>query len=435
MRKILLFACAAVVSLSASAQSLKDCLSKSVAKVNTVKSEAFTAAVPKIAVGPQQKVAKAAPARIAHDGIYGLYVSSTTDETGIRPACDSVTIKKGDFQIEGLDQKLNTEIILHHETAPLSFYGYYDESAKTITCPALQYIGEFNREATESSEAVNYKFYLASWLGESLDDLNNVKYSTDPVTFTVDEEGSISLDQLGLLIGIDGQEYQWTNYFNVTFYPANAVWSSNVGENKAPSLNAVYVDDYGTSVTVYGFAPFPNASGFGLSCVANLDISDQSYQTKDGETAYSVVYTAGQNVWRCKALGVTDTEAGDYFRTYGIKDMADKPGYVTYDDSEGATVTGAVIGNTLYLNPLPVATNIWLDPVTKEPRGHIIWMSSPTITLDNGAFSVTGGESGINNVNTTVDTKNAKTYNLFGQEVPASTKGLVIRAGKKFFNK
>ena len=431
MRKFLLFACAAVLSLSASAQTLKSSLSKTV-KINNVN---FDAVAPvKALQSTTAKAAKAAPARIAHDGIYGLYVYESTDATGVNPGVDSVWVVKCNETMEGYDKTLNTKIILCSENAPITFYGTYDEETSKITCPALQYCGKFQRAASGSQEAINYQFYLASWVGEDLSDLNQVKYSEDPIVLSV-EDGVITPECLGLCVAIVTGENEdaklWANKFNIAMYPANATCSykRQTGEDASGNpvmtdyINAAHVEDYTSSVTVYGFAWFLPSSGFGMSTVSDLQVNED----------LSVTFSAPQNAWPTSAFGISNENAGDWFRILGVKE-SDQAGYVTFDDSENATITGDLKANQIKMYTFPVATKLWNDPATNQLSGYMMWLQGYVITLDEGNFSA-DDTNGISGVTGTEAAKNVKTYNLFGQEVPASTKGLVIRNGKKFFNK
>lgn len=425
MRKFLLFACAAVFAVSASAQSIKDkVLTKASVNVENCK---LNPSVPaRLTFGnPYQGVAKKAPARVAHDGIYGLYIYSSTDYTLENAGCDSVIIEKESATLD--NEVLDTKITFRHESLPFVVYGKYDAQAKTITCPALQYVAEYI--GTSQGSDVDWKIMLSSWVGNNVDD---AKWSNEPVVFNVDDDGSITPDVVGLCWAIDeGAESiskTWDSWFSVDMKPANAVISYSrfdSNDNEIQYANVAYVEDYETVANVYGYAWFPGASGFGLSCIATMDINTD---TK------AVNYKAGQNVWPCRTLGVTDEEAGDWWFTYGITDIPEKPGYVTYDNSENASVDGIVEGNMIKMNPQPVGTKIWSDPATKEPRGYMMWLSKLCITLDEGNF-MADSSNGIADVNAQKNVKSGKTYNVFGQEVPAATKGLVIRDGKKFFNK
>ena len=425
MRKFLLSACAAVIALSASAQ-IKTVKEHAFIKPSVKLSEVMSsdiAAPAKLTFGnPNKTVAKKAPARIAHDGIYGLYIIASTDYTLENAGCDSLLIERCNETFEG-GQTVDTKITFCHETLPMVVYGKYDAAANTITCPFGQYVAEYVGTLNDGTP-VDWNIYLGSWVG---DDIDSATFSEDDVVFDVDEDGAISLEPFGLAFPIDENNAGvWKNIFSVDIRPANAVisYTRTIGQTETEYANAAYVEDFETIANVYGYAWFPGTSGFGLSCVATMDINTE---TKD------VTYKALQNCWSTSSLGVTEEEAGDWFMTYGTKSGED-PKMVYFDDSDNAVNTGIVEGNQIKMNPQPIATKLWNDPSTGELSGYMMWLSDLVITLDEGNFLADSG-SGIANVNSQKSAKAGKTYNVFGQEVSAATKGLVIRNGKKFFNK
>lgn len=419
MRKFLLSACAAVVSLAASAQVLQTPLCKTVLN-NNVKFDNMTSV--KAIKNVQSNAKKAAPARIAHDGIYGLYISGYT-ESDEKLSCDSVLVEKANFKDETSGATYNTKFTFCSENAPTSFYGQYDAAAGTITCP-VQRSGSFSGNTTQGP--VDYKFKV----GVLLPSGNQYVFSEEPFVFKVDEDGTILLDVAeggGLANIIESKQTLWNFFFSLELKPANAVISySRAGRKEGTFddfVHAAYVEDYGNNVSVYGYAWFQPSSGMGLSTVTSLDI-DQDL---------NVLFTGPQNAFPVAPFGITDEEAGRYFRILGTKPGKEE-GYIEADTSDPSYVKGKLSGNKIVMNTFPVLTNLWKDPATQETKGYGFWYENYVITLDEGNFKAAGGSNGINGV-TETSVKNVKTYNLFGQEVPATTKGLVIRGGKKFFNK
>ena len=419
MRKFLLSACAAVVSLAASAQVLQTPLCKTVLN-NNVKFDNMTSV--KAIKNVKSNAKKAAPARIAHDGIYGLYISGYT-ELDEKWSCDSVLVEKANVTDEESGATYNTKFTFCSENAPTSFYGQYDAEAGTITCP-VQYSGGYAGNTTQG--AVDYKFLVGALLPSG----DQYLFSQDPFVFTVDEDGSLLLDveDGGALANIiEGKNSIWNFFFSLELKPANAVISyRRQGRQEGTYddfVHAAYVDDYGTNVSVYGYAWFQPSSGMGLSTITSLDID------KD----LNVLFTGPQNAFPVSVFGITDEEAGKYFKILGTKPGAEE-GYIEVDTSDPSYVKGKLSGNKIVMNTFPVFSNIWKDPVTQETRGYGFWYEDYVITLDEGVFKADPSYAGINGV-TETSVKNVKTYNLFGQEVPANTKGLVIRDGKKFFNK
>ena len=183
MRKFLLSACAAVVSLAASAQVLQTPLCKTVLN-NNVKFDNMTSV--KAIKNVQSNAKKAAPARIAHDGIYGLYISAYT-ELDEKWSCDSVLVEKANVTDEQSGATYNTKFTFCSENAPTSFYGQYDAAAGTITCP-VQRSGSFSGNTTQGP--VDYKFTVGTLLPSG----DQYLFSQDPFVFKVDEDGTLFLD-------------------------------------------------------------------------------------------------------------------------------------------------------------------------------------------------------------------------------------------------
>lgn len=419
MRKFLLSACAAVVSLAASAQVLQTPLCKTVLN-NNVKFDNMTSV--KAIKNVQSNAKKAAPARIAHDGIYGLYISAYT-ELDEKWSCDSVLVEKANVTDENSGATYNTKFTFCSENAPTSFYGQYDAAAGTITCP-VQRSGSFSGNTTKGP--VDYKFTVGTLLPSG----DQYLFSQDPFVFNVDEDGTLLLNvaEGGALANIiEGKETLWNFFFSLELKPANAVISySRAGRKEGTYddfVHAAYVEDWGSNVSVYGYAWFQPSSGMGLSTLTSLDID------KD----LNVLFTGPQIAFPVAPFGITDEEAGKYFKILGTKPGKEE-GWVEADTSEPSHVNGKLSGNKIVMDMFPVLTNLWKDPATQETKGYGFWYLNYVITLDEGVFQADKNSTGINGV-TETSVKNVKTYNLFGQEVPATTKGLVIRGGKKFFNK
>jgi len=82
-------------------------------------------------------------------------------------------------------------------------------------------------------------------------------------------------------------------------------------------------------------------------------------------------------------------------------------------------------------------TNTW-EITAAEAGSKTIKMTrnSASTNLFITKFVITrGGASGIENVEVVTPVKNNAIYNLSGQKVDASYKGIIIVNGKKFFNK
>ena len=378
------------------------------------------------------KVARAA----AKDGIYGSYIMSMTDYQSEPQGCDSVVIER--VNVTGEDGTVyNTKITMpaqgysedeekYYDTS-YTFYGVYDEKKGTITCPAQASIEHFEYGEID----------VLRWTG-SLDDLDNVTPDEEPFTFTVNEDGSIFLDDCGLWFYMadyaeahPGETVTWNNWFNVELRPINgemnfeALTRDASGNRYYKPCNpaGVAIDDFLYSANIYGFAPYgvvydTSANGFGLSGIVSVNF--------DGNG--NAELPSKQNVWSARTL-LSDAEtlakAGDYFYTQG----PDAERYASAD----VNATGTVTGNTLNFDYVAVYTNSWEENDGTQTYQAAIGTWLHNIKITKGDAFLTGIEDvNVSNVNAI---KNAKFYNVLGQRVAANTKGLVIANGKKFYNK
>lgn len=424
MRNLLLFACMAAFSVSASAQVKNE--ASYLSKMNTVCSplrmetrsmvSGSKAAKPSV-----KKVMKAGES----DGIYGQYIMSSNGLSNGPSFCDNVTLEKVDTLIKVNDTdegtQCNVKFVCEGSSITYSYCGVYDEAKKTITCPALQYMASY----TNTSTKVTYQMYLATLEGESLDDLNKVSVTDSPLTYTIDDDGNMTLDQLGIYMGIVDVEGYWTAWCSQEFKKANAVSTYTI--YKEDCETPVYIEDYGTGYNIYNFLQMADGNAYGFGAIVGVDINDNGYLTMD----------ANQNIWDAENLfGSSWTEEmGEYFVNYGITfGTGEYEGYVMRDTDLENGVDYAEYsqdGTAIGFYSFPVLSMPVTDPTTQEVGYYGTWASDVTITLNNGSFA------GIKDVtaNKTLNQKDTKCYNALGQQVSANAKGLVIRNGKKFYNK
>ena len=428
MKKFILFACAAVMSLSASAQAYKQSVMNDEAKLMAQKAMFTQDLMGEKAqfVSNKSTASKAMRRAEARDGIYGLYISSSTNYKEESDGCDSVYLRRCDKEVEGV--KCNVEFYMYQIGAdkdgnPVDrntvFYGQYDEANKTITCPI--------------QEALNVDPYgsilLFSWTGD-LSDLDHVTIDTkNPITFTVEDDGSVSLNQTGLCFYMyeyeqknpDAKGVIWNNMFNVAYKPANAVMKFQTYNQKAqdfsePYYCAVSVEDFTYSMNVYGYAsygamiPGGGGNGFGLSGTVLINVNQD----------LTVSLPAGQNVWDMNVLGITRNsdykpEFGEWMFTQGQKDGYPDP---------STPSEGVMAGNMMTFESVGI-----FSPII-DGGGYGMWTYEHKIVLNEGEYL-----AGIKDVNaeTREDMiKNNKRYNVFGQQVSDSAKGLIICGGKKY---
>ncbi len=228
----------------------------------------------------------------------------------------------------------------------------------------------------------------------------------DDVTFTIDDDGSLVLDQSAIYVYIEGGPYdgRCAAYYPDLVMPkcnAKETVSNDFDNGSAPKeiSNEVYVEDLETAVNVYGM----------------LGQSFVSFNINDDRTV---------NVEFDQPLRATPSDAdksvyGDYYFFYPA----------TKEDSDAGHITGVVSGNTIKLNSFIIGSKA-------DTEGSYYWMGffdDYTLVLNDDDFIL-----GINEVKASLEDKlkNTKTYNMLGQQVDRSkATGLLIRGGKKYIKK
>lgn len=437
MKKVLLLACAAVMSLAANAQDYKQSVAKEslslIGKMNVLHSAAAPEVdMSKVAM-PKSRVAVK---RVAHDGIYGLYIMDHTDYTGAPDGCDSIFVEKANVTEDGVTYNVKFRIpgesfdatSKKYYNTDFSFYGKYDEAEGKITCPTGQVICKHFKYGD---------FALYAWTGSTEDPDNLMIDSENPITFTV-EDGSINLDQAGFVYYMvdyskqQGKDQFWTHLFNIAFKPANGMMEFALYNDKAPEGDqdpffyynaAVAVEDFGYNVNVYGFAPLGAMNGG--SSLNGLGVSG-SIQMSIAEDGKAVSMPAGQYVWPLFVLVGNSNVTEESGKTVYIHA---KDGNYPVADGSGFVDGELAAGNQIYFQSVALFSNLWNDDGLK---GWGMWIYKNTITLDEGGFSAAGISDA-----TVSPLKKAseQCYNALGQRVNANAKGLIIRDGKKFFIK
>ena len=123
----------------------------------------------------------------------------------------------------------------------------------------------------------------------------------------------------------------------------------------------------------------------------------------------------------------------DNIEVYGVTTSSSDSRYVSVvaTAADGTTVEKDEItapGNTAVVKVLLDKSKIYTVEITgvKEDK-----FAGADVALHGIWFNV-GVTNGISNISAAAAKKNGKTYNLAGQEVSSSTKGLVIKNGKKY---
>lgn len=290
--------------------------------------------------------------------------------------------------------------------------GTYDPATGVITCGA-QECGSY----TNTSTGVKFDFTI---FGISELDLDQGKLSiTEDLSFTVADDGTISIDQLGYFLRISGcteasyigQTWSW--YAATKFMPVNATQAgfSNIGTGWNEYAIPVSVEDFEFSVNVYNFCE--------EGCLS-IDIND------DGTVSAATGQPTRELILRDETEYPT---YGHYINFTGVEVTSD--GKIRRDYNKTA-VLGTIKGNTITLDEyFTLASNADADGAAYADGWYA---DGTTITLTEGNYIA----SGIEEVTITREEKikNTKTYNIMGQQVDRSkAKGLLIRDGKKYIKK
>lgn len=176
----------------------------------------------------------------------------------------------------------------------------------------------------------------------------------------------------------------------------------------------VYVEDYGSELVVHNFFGLCPISivveGNTASIATPVRVMDSDYAEEGEDPNYIRI-----NQWDSDFENII--EPGSIKGT--ISKLTDGRNVVEFYDSDDE---GYIIKDY---------TNWFMVHSTWGEQGAYWWGEA------YGVYVIWGepDASGISNVNTAKSNAAGKTYNLMGQQVSASAKGLVIRDGKKFVNK
>lgn len=395
MRKYLLFVFAAFTAMTVNAQKLTpQANDKSIAfakrpvLVNNIKMN------PEI-IGKAKKMSAAAAhtqKAPAKESIFGNYIEDMTDDIHV---CSGATLSS--FTIDGKD---SVKFVLDNQV--VTIHGTYDAETGIIDFGAQEFAGGGNAEG--------YDFVIYGIRNDS---------TVLDLSFTIDDNKNITCNQEGYVMFIttkgEYEGYTWDGaHFDPAFYPENAVQAGYTNGRSTQNQWAEYsmpvaVEDFDFSVNVYGFC--------GYGCLS-IDINE------DG----TVTIPTGQPL---VDPGFSEEQAatyGQYFNFTGV-DLTDDGGISTNTDKP--SVTGTIKGNVITIGEYFRICSLFDENGSGYAENW--YADETTITLNEGNYLATG----IKEVTTTREemVKNAKTYNVMGQQVNRATKGLVIRNGKKFLNK
>lgn len=409
MKKFLLMGCAALATLTVSAQklaqpsvdvqgiNLKSVVVKSAAErkpqISNLKG---IAPVAKTFTPVKGNVAKAAPASLS--GVFiEDYIADDFHKT------DSVVIAPANAQDEE-GNTYNTQLLFYCGSAftPSTVYGQYDASTSTLTVPC----GQVAQTNETYGEITIYAFSGNNYV--------------ENMTFDVSDNGILYLNEDGYqtIFTYNGSNYYYKNAESAQLVPQTGeiTFQSRATGSWAEYTSAVAVVDNEYTLDVYNAFDLGSLNLYG-TCIS-IDVND------DGSYSLPVA----QNIYALSDLSSSaDTDTyGEYLYLHGATTTYKEDGTVTASLDESVTsYTGQTTsdGSILFDVYLPTISKLDADGAAYGwwNYGMLITPSDPT---------------GINNVAADqVKAHDSKTYNLAGQVVGKAYKGIVIKNGKKFIQK
>ncbi|MBS5528750.1 MAG: hypothetical protein KHX42_11445 [Prevotella sp.] len=399
MKKLLLFACAALTSMTVGAQTELASITK--LAHNNVK-EAVIA-------GKTSTINNAVAAAPALDALAGNYTETV-------PEGELISCSPAVVSIDG------TNVKMEFANGAAVVTGTYDAATGVIN------IGE-QACGSKTDSRGTWEFLIRGLA--SINEAAGTLQTTNELSFTVDADGNIDCNQLGYFIKVtkftaaagssytdgqyDGATWNWAQ--EPRFIQCNGVQKGHQNGRNTNGWeefsNSVSIEDYEYSVNVYNYCE--------MGCLS-IDVNE------DGTVSIAM----GQPM---ADLGFETQEDIDNFGKYLCIRGVDLEGNNISTNLEKETSVGTISGNTITITEYTRMTSL----ISSDQRWYTgnWYADGMTITLNTGNFKGTQ-TNGIEVVKPTLEerAKNSKTYNLMGQQVNRATaKGLLIRDGKKYIKK
>lgn len=404
MRKFVLFAFAALAAMTANAQKFNQKSVVMAQKFHTMKYDKAAIANSTFEFKKAGKPSLNASAFKAPDlnSIYGNYIE---DQASDVHECYATVIKDSLYVDHTTGESFHL-VNISLLDGLVNVLGEYDEATGIIDCPAFQYCG-YDAEVD------------SMFITGMTDDFKTM----DELSFQVNDDGSISLNQPNYVILIpnygDGS-LAYTFGISPSYYPMNGIQMGYENGNRTGGAwtvtsYPVAIEDFGSAINLYGFC------GVGM---ISLDVNEDN----------TISIPTGQPLLALSSRQDPDGVYGGAISLWGVTlGEADEEGHRTITtDFEMTEVKGYIDVDTIKID----GDNLFrlMSKVDAEGLAYGIgWFQDTWVVNIGGHFIATG----IEEINATREEKekNAKTYNLMGQQVNRATKGLVIRNGKKFLNK
>lgn len=414
MKKFLLVAAAAVVSLTVSAQKVAPVanFAQATSTFKLADKTMFKGKQEKRTIAPNQQFKDYSAVReaiangtavksnkmfhaVSQADLYGDYVEDD-DNLDFLETCMPVLSA---YDFEGKTYVLMENIAASYGTVVAE----YDEATSTLDASGAQVCYE---DAT-------YGEMLLLSIHE--DDDKNI-YSD--VTFTVGEDGSISLDQYGWYIYMNEGEYEgecWTLGYNTVLNKVNGSTYATLSSNSWNDEMEIpaYVEMVDDMITIHNV----DEKGGGVITV---------FVNEDGTTECP----------NLQPIASGSETTGDFF-WYTV--YVDEEGYLNQDEDEANATPGFLRtnGQGEYF--------LYFGTQTEEQAKEGKYAAAYNVILSTEGywfghwcygyqFNWVNNTTGIANVNANESASN-RFFNLAGQQVSKNSKGIVIANGKKYLNK
>lgn len=419
MRKTLLLACLAVLSLSASAQTLSKRQVVRIANAEKLSQNMQ-------AISPSQLVkssSKAMAKVVSSNDINGVYITTTYDSDNDFYETYNDTIADATITQNGQSYKVKKATLC----GSFYVYGDFDAASNTLTIPSYQYGSDEKQVTLTNSENKKDTTKVIFVAFKPAEQAGRVKFATDLVLKYDENTKNFALaDSLsGFGYVIESGEYQGQLYTGA--FDAKGLYRANGKQAGARTIKGqltkfeapVYIDNSQFSdglMDIYGGIP-------GTRIEVNVNEGDS--------TGY---IDAGSKMISLAGLSAADQATyGAYECIYGVK-AGSEEGSVTIDFDKPQIPVKISSNREVKISNSndPIYGRFYTVCSKVDSDGSLYlysWFRDVTFTPESTT-------TGINGVKTTAEKKaDGRIYNLAGQQVDKNYKGIVIENGIKRIQK
>lgn len=419
MRKTLLLACLAVLSLSASAQTLSKRQVVRIANAEKLSQNMKAFSPSQLVKSSSKAMAKVA----SSNDVNGIYITTDYDQDNDFYETYNDTIADATITENGQTFKVKKATLC----GDFYVYGDYDATSKTLTVPSYQYASDEKQVYLTNSENKTDTTKIIFVAFKPSEQAGYVSFATDLVLKYDENTKNFALaDSLsGFGYVIESGEYQGQLY--VGAFNAKGLYRANGKQTGARNARGtwtqfeapVYIDDSQFEdgvMDIYGGIP-------GTRIEVNVNEGDS--------TGY---VDAGSKMYHLSGLNDSEKETyGSYMGIYAIK-ASDRQGYITTDYAKTEI-------------PVKISSNRVVTFSDDNDAEYGLYYIICTKADSEGqrysygyfhgvTFTPESTTTGINGIKTTTEKKaDGRIYNLAGQQVDKNFKGIVIENGVKRIQK